>query len=133
MRRADRKQRDDQSEVAAAPPVNKLLYVLHGAIKTPPMSSQARVEVGFQLRRVQQGELLSMPLSRPMPTIGPNCHELRISDGERDSEWRIVYCIDSVAVLVLEVFEKKTRETPETVKRVCRERLSRYLQAKEGT
>ena len=132
MRRVDHNQKEDQPEAELVPPAAKPLYVLYGVIKTPPMSSSARVEVGFHLRRVQQGEILSMPLSRPMPTIGPNCHELRISDGEQDIAWRIVYCIDSVAILVLEVFEKKTRETPEAVKRVCRERLSRYLQAKEG-
>jgi hypothetical protein len=86
---------------------DKPLYVLHGTIKTPPMSSAARLEVGFHLRRIQQGELLAMPVSRPMPTIGANCHELRISDGERNTEWRIIYCIDSVAILVLEVLRKR--------------------------
>src|ERR1700678_371960 len=105
MRRADHNHNEDEPEAEVVLPVDKPLYVLHGVIKTPPMSSSARVEVGFHLRRVQQGELLSMPLSRTMPTIGPNCHELRIGDGEKDIEWRIVYCIDSVAILVLEVFE----------------------------
>lgn len=42
-----------------------------GELKTPPMSSDARVEGGMLLRRLQRGETLSMPESRPMPTIGP--------------------------------------------------------------
>lgn len=72
-----------------------------------------------------------MPLSRPMPTIGANCHELRVHDSEREVEWRLLYCIDDAAIVVLEIFEKKTPQTPETVKKVCRERLSHYLSAKE--
>jgi hypothetical protein len=38
------------------------------------------VEGGMLLRRLQRGETLSMPESRPMPTIGPRCHELRVDD-----------------------------------------------------
>src|SRR5690348_8786887 len=115
----------------AVAPADKPLYILHGTIKTPPMSSQARMDVGFHLRRVQAGELLSMPLSRPMPSIGAGCHELRIADEEHGIDWRIIYSIDDLAILVLEVFEKKTQATPEAVKRACRERLRRYLSAKE--
>jgi hypothetical protein len=46
------------------------LVWLHGEIKTPPMSSRARVEAGYLLRRLQRGESLSLPESRPMPAIG---------------------------------------------------------------
>jgi hypothetical protein len=58
----------------------KVLILLHGEIKTPPLSREARIEAGLLLRKLQQGELLSMPHSRPMPTIGSHCHELRIVD-----------------------------------------------------
>ncbi len=58
----------------------KPLVWLHGEIKTPPLSSVARIEAGFLLRRIQQGEKLSLPQSRPMPSIGKRCHELRIND-----------------------------------------------------
>ena len=37
-----------------------------------------------------------MPQSRPMPSIGRRCHELRITDG--DLIWRIVYRVDSDAM-----------------------------------
>ena len=46
------------------------LVWLHGEIKTPPFSTAARVEAGVLLRRLQQGERLSLPMSRPMPNLG---------------------------------------------------------------
>ena len=76
---------------------SKPLVWLHGEIKTPPMSREARIEAGFLLRRAQEGENLSMPESRPMPSIGQGCHELRITDVEHRIEWRVVYCVGSLA------------------------------------
>ena len=38
---------------------------LHGEIKTPPFSAAARIEAGVLLRRLQRGESLAMPHSRP--------------------------------------------------------------------
>ena len=52
--------------------VDKPLVWLGAEIKTPPLSARARVEVGVQLRRLQHGESLGMPHSRPMPAIGRN-------------------------------------------------------------
>ena len=49
---------------------DKPLVWLHGEIKTPPFSEAGRLEAGFLLRRLQQGEKLSLPQSRPMPGIG---------------------------------------------------------------
>ena len=59
-----------------------------------------------------------------MPTIGRRCHELRVEDENRT--WRIVYRIDDDAVLVLEVFQKKTQQTPRRVVDKCRRRLRQY-------
>jgi hypothetical protein len=53
---------------------------LHSEIKTPPFSALARIEAGRLLRSIQQGKKLNMPDSRPMPSIGLHCHELRIED-----------------------------------------------------
>jgi phage-related protein len=105
-------------------PDDKLLVWLHGEIKTPPFSQEARLEAGFLLRRLQQGESLSMPHSRAMPTIGSRCHELRINDANRT--WRIIYRIDEDAIVIVEVFPKKTNETPKQVIDVCRQRLNWY-------
>jgi len=59
-----------------------------------------------------------------MPTIGTRCHELRIQDA--DVTWRIVHRLDPDAVVILDVFNKKTRETPKTVIDTCKQRLRDY-------
>lgn len=101
--------------------------VLRGEIKTPPMSEAARREAGFLIRRLQQGEILALPHSRPMPDIGPCCHELRINDTNKT--WRVIYRKDDDAVVVVEVFEKKTRNTPHRLIAECQRRLRLYDQA----
>ena len=103
---------------------DKPLVWLHGEVKTPPFSQEARIETGVLLRRLQQGENLGLPYSRPMPSIGVHCHELRIRDADRN--WRIIYRIDDDAILILEVFSKTTRATPKNVIDNCKKRLSKY-------
>lgn len=100
---------------------------MHGELKTPPMSKEARSEAGFLLRKLQQGELIAMPLSRPMPTIGTHCHELRIVDANRT--WRVIYRIDDDAIVILEVFSKTTRQTPQPVIDACKRRIKVYDEA----
>ena len=107
---------------------DKPLVWLAGEVRSPPFSAEARLEAGFLLRRLQRGELLSMPYSRPMPTIGHACHEMRIVDAT--STWRIVYHLDSDAVVILEVFSKKTGTTPNRVVEASKERLARYERAR---
>lgn len=104
--------------------MEKPLAWLRGEIKTPPFSAEARIEAGFLLRRLQQGERLALPHSRPMPAVGPRCHELRIRD--RDQFWRIVYRIDPDVIVILEIFSKKTAATPKNVIEDCRRRLRHY-------
>jgi phage-related protein len=103
---------------------DKLLVWLHGEIKTPPFGRAARLEAGFLLRQLQQGESLGMPQSSPMTDIGTHCHELRIRD--RDRIWRIIYRIDDDAIVIADVYHKTTRETPKIVIENCRNRLRRY-------
>jgi phage-related protein len=103
---------------------SKPLVWLHGEVKTPPFSSAARVEAGFLIRQLQRGVGLSLPHSRPMPGIGRGCHELRIQDDSRT--WRIVYFVDSIAIVILEVFAKTTSQTPKVVIDVCKVRLARF-------
>jgi phage-related protein len=98
--------------------------LLEGEVKTPPFSPAARREAGFLLRMLQQGQNLGMPQCRPMPQIGPRCRELRVND--EDGTWRIVCRVDRDAIVIAEVFRKKTRETPQSVITTCRERLTRY-------
>ena len=102
----------------------KPLVWFHGEVKTPPFSREARIEAGFLLRRLQDGETLSLPHSRPMPSIGIRCHELRIND--RNATWRVVYRIDPDAIVILEVFRKTTTRTPKPVIDICKRRLRMY-------
>ena len=103
---------------------DKPLVWLHGEVKTPPFSQEVRIETGVLLRRLQQGENLGLPHSRPMPSIGVHCHELRIRDAQKN--WRIIYRIDEDAILILEVFYKTTRTTPTGIIDTCQKRLNKY-------
>lgn len=105
-------------------PKDKPLVWLYGQIKTPPMSREARIEAGYLLRQLQRGEKLSMPHCRPMPTVGRQCHELRV--GDENVTWRIVYRIDADAIVIADVFGKKSRTTPNAVIEICRKRLKEY-------
>ena len=103
---------------------DKPLVWLQGEIKTPPFSLEARIETGTLLRLLQGGESIGMPHSRSMPTIGKRCHELRIPD--EDVTWRIIYRTDSDAIVIAEVFAKKTGTTPKKIIDTCKRRLKRY-------
>ena len=59
-----------------------------------------------------------------MPSIGSRCHELRVTD--EDQIWRIIYRVDQDAILLLEVFSKKSRTTPKRVIDVCKQRIRDY-------
>ena len=100
---------------------------LEGEVKTPPFSLEARIEAGTLLRRLQRGENIGLPHSRPMPSIGRRCHELRIPD--EDANWRIIYRTDADAIVIGEVFAKKTGKTPQKVIESCKRRFKRYDEA----
>lgn len=103
---------------------NKPLVWLHGEVKTPPLSAAARLEAGVLLRQLQRGKSLGLPQSRPMPVIGARCHELRIVD--ESATWRIVYRIDTDAIVIGDVFSKKTQATPKSVIDACKRRFRDY-------
>jgi phage-related protein len=103
---------------------DKPLAWLRGEVKTPPFGKSARIGAGYLLRELQAGKGLSMPHSRPMPTIGARCHELRVID--EGVTWRIVYRVDPDAIVIADVFAKKTAKTPAAVLDACRRRLKEY-------
>jgi phage-related protein len=106
-------------------------FVWLGAeIKTPPLSTGARVEAGFLLRKLQAGETLPMPHSRPMPVVGARCHELRVQDETRT--WRVIYRVDRDAVIIAAVFAKTSQATPKAGIALSQDRLRRYDQASKG-
>ncbi len=105
---------------------SKELVLFFGEIKTPPFSKSARSETGFLLRQLQDGEMLSLPESRPMPNIGKHCHELRVGDSENNKEWRIIYRIDEDEIVVFDVFQKTTQKTPKQIVDNCQKRIKIY-------
>ena len=74
------------------------------------------------LALIRNGQTLSMPLSRPMPSIGRNVHELRFRC--RDGIFRYFYFVKSGdKVYVLYAFQKKTQKTPKKVIDIVKKRL----------
>jgi phage-related protein len=102
----------------------KPLVWLHCEVKTPPFTVEGRQEAGMLLRLLQEGEKQGMPLAEPLPDVGIRCGALRVRDAGHN--WRIMYRIDADAVLILDVYPKKTRKIPDEVIRRCRDRLKRY-------
>lgn len=100
------------------------LVWLHGEVKTPRLSEAVRIEAGVLLRRIQRGESIGMPHSRPMPAIGSRCHELRIVD--EHMTWRLICRVDADAVVIGDVFSKKSKTTPRPVIDVCARRFRQY-------
>lgn len=105
-------------------PARKPLVWLQGEVKSPPFTREGRQEAGMLLRLLQQGELLGMPQMEPLPDVGAHCGALRVRDAEHN--WRIMYRVDFDAVLVLEVYSKKTRKIPDEVIQRCKQRLKHY-------
>jgi phage-related protein len=102
----------------------KPLAWLHGEIVTPPFSADARKEAGDLLRLLQEGQQVGMPHAEPLPIVGPRCGALRVRDDQHN--WRIMYRVDCDAILVLEVYDKKTRTIPRGVIDRCQQRLAAY-------
>jgi phage-related protein len=77
----------------------KVLVWLRGEIMTPPFSTETRREAGFLLRQLQQGVI-----------------------------WRIIYRVEPDAIVILDVYSKKSQATPNAVIQQSRARLAQYLQ-----
>jgi phage-related protein len=72
---------------------------------------EVRVDLADALARLDEGHNLSMPLPRPMPSIGTGVHELRLRD--RQGIYRVIYFIKrSGEIWLLRAFKKKSHQTP---------------------
>ena len=105
-------------------PAKKCLMHLGERITRPPFSRDASGEAGHLLYLIQLGVPLGMPQSRPMPSVGSRVHELRIRDAGEN--WRILYRPDSDYVVVIHIFNKKTRQTLKHVIELCQRHLASY-------
>ena len=75
------------------------------------LPEEIRCDLADALARLEAGLTLSMPLSRPMPSIGAGVHELRLKD--RSGVYRVIYAVVvSGRVHVLHAFKKTTQGTP---------------------
>ena len=59
-----------------------------------------------------------------MPSIGARCHESRVTD--TNATWRAIYRIDEDAIVLLEIFSKKTQKTPQYLIKACQKRIRDY-------
>ena len=86
------------------------------------------MRLGKDLFRLQMGERISMPVSRPMPAVSAGVAELRVKG--RDGIFRVFYYLASPkGVLVFHAFDKKTERTPPLEIELARKRLKELLDA----
>lgn len=85
-----------------------------------------KADLADALARLDEGHTLSMPLSRPMPSIGKGVHELRFRD--RSGVYRVVYFLAGASrIWLLHAFHKKTQQTPKQNIDLARKRLQEVL------
>ena len=83
-----------------------------------------REDLADAAARLERGHLLSLPLSRPMPSIGSGVHELRFRD--RSGIYRVIYFLaGSSRIWFLHAFKKTTQKTSPQDIAVAKERLKR--------
>jgi phage-related protein len=86
----------------------KILNPCKKLIENLPL--EIREDLADLLVRLDYGHKLSMPISRPMPSIGKNVHELRLSS--KSGEFRIIYAIyKKGSVWLIHAFQKKSNKT----------------------
>jgi phage-related protein len=87
---------------------------------------EARARLGRELFRLQMGEAVSMPISRPMPSVATGVAELRVRD--QNGIFRAFYYSASArGILVFHAFAKKTQSTPLLEIELARKRLKELL------
>jgi phage-related protein len=83
---------------------------------------EVRGDLADAIARLEEGHLLSMPLSRPMPSIGKGVHELRLKD--RSGIYRVIYILAGAgSIYLLHAFSKKTQKTPQSAIELTKKRL----------
>jgi phage-related protein len=83
---------------------------------------EIRGDLADALARLEAGQTLAMPLSRPMPIIGNGVHELRLKG--RSGAYRVFYVLPGAGIVyVLHASQKKTQATPKNNLDLARKRL----------
>jgi phage-related protein len=99
-------------------------------INTAGLGKDGRRETAGLIDDLQEGILLRLPHSRPMPSIGERCHELRIR--ELGHRWRILYHLGYGEIVILSMFDKKQRKTPKREIQLAKRRLRLYQRSSQG-
>lgn len=85
-----------------------------------------RRELGKAIYDLQKGSKLTMPLSKPVPSVAAGVEELRVKDAS--GAYRVFYFTRlAQAILVFHAFGKKTRKTPKHEVDLGRRRLKEML------
>ena len=83
-------------------------------------------ELGKAIRDLQRGQVLKMPLSRPMPSVSLGVAELRVRDSS--GNYRLFYYLKSRrGILVFHIFMKKTQKSSQHDISLGRQRLKEVL------
>ena len=87
---------------------------------------EIREDLADLLARLDTGLKLSMPLSRPMPSIASGVHELRLKD--RNGIYRVIYIfLDAGNIWLVHAFVKKDQKTPQHNIELAKKRLRELL------
>ena len=78
--------------------------------------------------RLEAGEVLGPPLSKPMSSVGRGASELRIKD-DKNSVRVFYYVKHAEAILVFHAFGKKSSKTPKREIETGKKRLKEMLDA----
>jgi phage-related protein len=84
------------------------------------LDKEDRANMGAELRTVQMGWPLGMPLCRPM---GDGLHELRVSLAKGKREARLLFCVHDETIVGLHAFFKTTRTTPDSELNLAKRRM----------
>ena len=85
-----------------------------------------RKAIGQAILELQRGEKLSMPLSRPVKSVGPGVKEIRSKDS--NGIYRTFYLARMKdRIIVFHAFIKKTKKTPEKEIKIAQKRLKEVL------
>lgn len=87
---------------------------------------EIREDLADLVAQLDSGLKLSMPISRPMPSIGRGVHELRLKD--RNGIYRVIYVfLGQADIWLLCGFKKKTQATPQQNIELAKKRLREIL------
>lgn len=99
-------------------------------IELQEFPEEVRRDLGKAIFDLQRGAKLTMPLSRPMPSVGAGVEELRVKD--RNGAYRVFYYTKfEGAILVFHAFIKKSQKTQQAEIEIGKKRLKEILNEKE--